>query len=331
MSAVPAVTADPHAEQGTQAGLEARVARFPARQVQLASQRVVSYREADGGSHGDALPLVLLHGIGSGAASWVQQFEALGATRRVLAWDAPGYGASTPVEAASPCAGDYAAVLREWLDALGIERCVLLGHSLGAIVAGAFCASSGSSGSAGLAVAQLERVAGLLLLSPAGGYGAAPAELRDAKRDQRLAMLRDLGPQGLAGQRSGNMVSAHASDEARAWVRWNMSRVIPQGYEQATHLLANADLAADLARYRAGFQARVQAQLQARNAAPIAIAVGAEDTITPPAACEHLAQAAGVPLQIVPRAGHAGYIEAPAAYTAIIDTFCRASDEHRSQ
>ncbi|OAJ53979.1 alpha/beta hydrolase [Paraburkholderia ginsengiterrae] len=296
MSAVPSATADQHAS------LEARLARFPAQQIGLASQRAVSYREADS-TNGTALPLVLLHGIGSGAASWVQQFEVLGQTRRVLAWDAPGYGASTPVAGESPAAADYAAVLKEWLDALGIERCVLLGHSLGAIIAGAFAA------------VNPQRVAGLLLLSPAGGYGAASAEVRASKRDQRLAMLNELGPQGLAEQRSSNMLSAHASDEARAWVRWNMARVIPHGYAQATHLLANADLAADLARYRG----RVN------------VAVGADDTITSPAACERLALAADTPLQVVPRAGHAGYIEAPAAYTAIIDTFCRASDRQRSQ
>uniref|UniRef100_E1TJM0 Alpha/beta hydrolase fold protein n=1 Tax=Burkholderia sp. (strain CCGE1003) TaxID=640512 RepID=E1TJM0_BURSG len=285
--------------------LQARVARFPARTVALASQRVVGYREADDASRvaHDALPLVLLHGIGSGAASWVQQLEAEGASRRVLAWDAPGYGESTPVAPMSPVASDYASVLGEWLDALGVGRCVLVGHSLGAIIAGSFAAT------------QPSRVAGLLLLSPAGGYGAACAEVRDAKRDQRLAMLNELGPQGLAQQRSANMLSAHASEDARAWVRWNMSRVIPHGYAQATQLLANADLAADLV----CFKGRVN------------VAVGADDTITTPAACERLALVAGTQLQIVPRAGHAGYIEAGAAYNTIIDTFCRASAGARGQ
>jgi len=164
-----------------------------------------------------------------------------------------------------------------------------------------------------------QRVAGLLLLSPAGGYGAASAEVRETKRDQRLAMLNELGPQGLAEKRSANMLSAHASDEARAWVRWNMSRVIPHGYARATHLLANADLASDLARLKGRYNGRLH------------IAVGADDTITTPAACERLALAADTQLQVVPRAGHAGYIEASAAYTAIIDTFCRASAGQRSQ
>jgi pimeloyl-ACP methyl ester carboxylesterase len=277
--------------------LETRLARFPAQQIAIARQQVVSYREA-AGANSETLPLVLLHGIGSGAASWVQQFEALGATRRVFAWDAPGYGDSTPVAAASPAASDYSNVLKAWLDALGIARCVLVGHSLGAIIAGAFAA------------ANHECVAGLLLISPAGGYGAASPNVRASKRDARLAMLADLGPAGLAEKRSANMLSSHADETARHWARWNMSRVVPHGYAQATRLLANADLASDLA----AFTGRV------------AVAVGAEDSITQPVACERLAQIARAPFQIVPRAGHAGYIEAPAAYNAILDTFCRASE-----
>jgi pimeloyl-ACP methyl ester carboxylesterase len=258
---------------------------------------VTSYREA-GASHLRSLPVVLLHGIGSGAASWVHQLDALGAKRRVFAWDAPGYGASSRVSNDSPIADDYAKALEAWLDAIVVDRCVLVGHSLGAIVAGSF------------ASLHAQRVAGLLLVSPAAGYGAASEEVRTSKRDGRLAMLAELGPQGLAEKRSANMLSPHADEASREWVRWNMSRIVPAGYAQATHLLANADLASDVAK----FEGRV------------AVAVGAEDTITPPGSCERIAQAARTRLQVIPRAGHAGYIEAGNEYTALIDGFCRASD-----
>lgn len=239
------------------------------------------------------MPIVMLHGIGSGAASWVRQMETLGDAHQVLAWDAPGYGKSSRVEAVSPVASDYADALSDWLDALEIERCVLVGHSLGAIIAGSFASR------------QAARVAGLLLLSPAGGYGAAPAHVRDEKRDARLAMLAELGPRGLAEKRSANMVSADAGEDAREWVRWNMARINPAGYAQATHLLANADLVSDLTHYNGR----------------VAVTVGAEDTITPPTACELIAKAANVSLQVIPGAGHAGYIEAPVRYSALIEAF----------
>jgi pimeloyl-ACP methyl ester carboxylesterase len=136
--------------------------------------------------------------------------------------------------------------------------------------------------------------------------------VRESKRDARLKMLDELGAQGLARERSANMVSQYADDTAREWVRWNMARIVPEGYAQATHLLANADLAADIAR----FDGR------------IAVAVGADDAITPPAACAPIAQAAHVGLQVIPRAGHAGYVESPAVYTALIDSFCQGIECH---
>lgn len=41
---------------------------------------------------GSGIPLMLLHGISSGAASWHKQMALNGF--RVLAWDMPGYGES---------------------------------------------------------------------------------------------------------------------------------------------------------------------------------------------------------------------------------------------
>jgi len=278
---------------------ETRLDVFPLQQAEIGAQRVIGYRATVAREAArSALPVVLLHGIGSGAASWVQQLEALGNpgnARAVYAWDAPGYGVSTPVSPASPQAGDYVEALAAWLDALGLKRIVLVGHSLGAIIAGAF------------AQAHPSRVAGLLLISPAAGYGKAEEAVRIEKRDNRLAMVAELGPQGLAEKRAGNMLSPQAGEAARAWVRWNMSRIVPAGYAQATHLLANADLAGHVAQF----------------AGPIAVAVGAQDAITPPAGCGRIAEAARTTLRILPGAGHAGYIEAPEAYTALIDAFCQ--------
>jgi pimeloyl-ACP methyl ester carboxylesterase len=273
--------------------LDTRLARFAPRHVQ-AGEAVVSYREAPGNEDGnEALPLVLLHGIGSDAASWVQQLEMLGGARRVLAWDAPGYGASTPVASASPVAADYTQVLADWLDALGVMRCVLVGHSLGATIAGSFAAT------------HPQRVSGLLLISPVAGYRAADSMVLAEACDARLAIPAELEPHGLADERSANILVPHASNAVRAWVGSNMARVRPRGNVQATHLLENGSLALDVAAFRGR----------------TAVAVGANDSITPPSSCERIAMAGRSRLQIVPRAGHAGYIESPAAYTTLIETF----------
>lgn len=267
------------------AALRARLAAFPYRTVTTRAG-TVGYRCATAQA-ADAVPVVMLHGIGSGAASWLAQFEATGLGASLYAWDAPGYGQTTNVAPAEPDADAYADALEAWLDALGLARVAVAGHSLGAIMASRFAARAP------------HRVLGLFLCSPAGGYGKADPAVRAAKRDSRLTMLHKLGPAGMARERSDNLVAPNAADLPRAWVKWNMSRVRPEGYAQATHLLSNGDVAGDLARYAAA------------KAGPVAVAVGAHDGVTPPASCQAIADVAGVPLQIIEGAGHASYIETP--------------------
>jgi pimeloyl-ACP methyl ester carboxylesterase len=79
--------------------------------------------------------VVLVHGVGSSRATWETVLPLLAAHgRHVLAVDLPGHGGSTKGR------GDYslgslASSLRDLLDHLGYDRCVLVGHSLGGGVA----------------------------------------------------------------------------------------------------------------------------------------------------------------------------------------------------
>lgn len=264
---------------------EDTIARYPVQRCAVAYGSV-GYRES-----GRGLPLVLLHGIGSGAGSWVCQLQALSARFRVLAWDAPGYGESTPLASDSPAASDYAAVLAQWLDALRIDQCALVGHSLGAIVAAA-CAAD-----------HPRRVARLVLLSPARGYGGASAEERERRLAERLAMLDTLGIDGIAAQRSRAMASPAASPEIVAWVAWNTRRISPSGYRQAARMLAFDDIT----RYASRFSP------------PVQVASGALDRITPPEGCQAIAQAfARGRYEAIAGAGHAVYLEAHEAVDRLL-------------
>lgn len=86
---------------------------------------------------GEGPAVVLLHGgWGYGAYPYDGAAEALATSHRVLAPDRVGYGRSDPV-AALP-RGFHVGMARETLavlDALGIERAALWGHSDGAVVA----------------------------------------------------------------------------------------------------------------------------------------------------------------------------------------------------
>ena len=260
-------------------------ARFAAHSVALPGGEVVSVRECGAGNTGPVF--VCLHGIGSGAASWLEAALLLeGQGARVIAWDAPGYGASTPVAPAQPKAADYAQRLQGLVDALDLERFVLVGHSLGAITAG-HAARAGS--------ALASRVSKLILISPAAGYGApGKEEAQQRVRTQRLAALKNEGIAAMAAKGDQRLLSANACELSRQWVRWNMGRLNEAGYAQAVELLCGADLLADLP-----------------PAMPVHVACGSLDVVTTPESCEAVATKCGQPLELVVGAGHASYVEQP--------------------
>lgn len=79
-------------------------------------------------------PLVLLHGIGSRGVSWLPVAEGLRQQFHLYAFDLRGHGASDQPEQGY-LVGDYAGDLTFALDVLELERPLVLGHSLGSLVA----------------------------------------------------------------------------------------------------------------------------------------------------------------------------------------------------
>ena len=259
--------------------LSERIQDFPLQRISTPLGQV-AYRSA--GTEGQPL-WVLLHGIGSASGSWLAQLQAaqrLGV--RILAWDAPGYGQSTPVQPDQPKASDYAARLWAWLDALGSGPLHLVGHSLGCLMASA------------AAQAQPKRVKHLWLLAPAAGYGLADPQVRARKLQDRLEKLQTLGPAGMAAQRASAMLSPAASAEQLAWVEHTMAQVIPAGYTQASQMLAGDDLAT----YLRGLSC------------PVDVACGQADRITPAQGCAELAAGLGLPFHLLGEVGHACPLEA---------------------
>jgi pimeloyl-ACP methyl ester carboxylesterase len=261
--------------------------RFPLQTIE-AHGRIFSYRESGSGP-----AIVVLHGIGSGSGSWLCQLEELSNDYRVIAWDAPGYGKTTPVDNPSPVAADYAAVLENLLTALNVEPAVLIGHSFGALTAGSFASTH-------------SELPMLILADPANGYGQADPETRAQKLNPRLKAIRELGPKGLAEKRSSALLSPNAPDEAWDLVRWNMSQLNPDGYEQAAQLLANSHLLGDATAYHN----------------PVLVMCGSEDTVTPEAVCRPVADAyPNAEYHTLPGVGHASYVENGPQFNAAVLEF----------
>lgn len=164
------------------------LAAIPAteRRLELAG---VSTAVLDGG---DGPPLVVLHGGGQSAATWIRVLPPLMATHRVIAPDLPGHGASGTPDGTLDADGVLA-----WLDTLIESSCpsppALLGHTLGGAIAARY------------ATGHSERISLLVLVDALGlgpfrpvprfalamvGYLARPTEhTRDRFLRQRILDL----------------------------------------------------------------------------------------------------------------------------------------------
>ena len=83
---------------------------------------------------GDGPTVLMLHGIGGGHLAFAPQVETLaGSGYRAVAWDMPGYGHSAPIEPytfkglAQSCVA--------LIESLKCDHVILLGHSMGGMVA----------------------------------------------------------------------------------------------------------------------------------------------------------------------------------------------------
>ncbi len=94
-----------------------------------------AYHEA-----GEGEPVVLIHGVGMRLEAWVPQIEVLSKTHRVIAVDMPGHGESAQLPARSDLTV-FVDWLGKFLDAMGLHRANVAGHSMGALVSGGVAAT----------------------------------------------------------------------------------------------------------------------------------------------------------------------------------------------
>jgi pimeloyl-ACP methyl ester carboxylesterase len=87
-----------------------------------------------GPENGREAPLVLIHGLGGAASNWADLAPGLARTRRVLVPDLPGHGGSAALPAA-PTLIPYADRVGRVMEHEGLLPALVIGHSLGALVA----------------------------------------------------------------------------------------------------------------------------------------------------------------------------------------------------
>ena len=249
-----------------------------------------------------ARPLVLVHGFMGFRHDFATQLEGLARHGRVLAPDLRGHGDSAKTDdAASYTLAQLTDDLLGLLDALRIERCDLLGHSMGGMLA------------LRAALRAPERIASLVLMDTAPG----PLGFVDLSQLALAARVgREAGMAALAQilkARAGNDAARGAPDRRveaewgaeRFWA-WRSARVAamdPVAYEALGRaLVEQEDLSHRLAEIRCPTEVLV-GELDHEFRAP----------------SEVLAR--GIPdarLTVLPEAGHQPQHEAPVAWRAAV-------------
>ena len=165
--------------------------------VDIGDGRIVSYREAGSGT-----PVVILHGLGGRSDSWAPQYEALLDLYRVIGWDAPGYNGSSEMPEDEPSIRDYTIVAKRFVDAMGLDRFHLVGHSVGTCLSALFHK------------AHPEQLISLTLAEAVIGNGPDPKEKQDAAIAARARDFAVFGPEELAKKKTPNSMSPSADPTA---------------------------------------------------------------------------------------------------------------------
>ena len=256
---------------------------------------------------GEGPPVVYLHGAKGSVYDFLLSIGDRAASRyTAVAFDRPGSGFSDRDGPGGGAPRAQAAVLRAAAAALGLERPVLVGHSLGAAVALAWALDAPDE------VAAVVTLGGYVL--PLGG----PPRWAHALTRSRTA-LRTLG--AFARSRAG-----------RPLVEAAVRRAFSPGAPPAEYLRIAPQLALDDARLANDGRERDEAEagLQALAprypglAVPLIIVVGAGDRIVPPETSVRLhGMVPGAELVSLAGAGHMPQFTAPDAVLAAVDRAVR--------
>lgn len=95
--------------------------------LHLPSGRIAYIRQGQG------VPVLLLHGLGSSMLDWQPQIEHLAQYCQVFALDVRGHGQSEPLRAPVNMA-ELAADVADFIQAMDIEPCILVGISMGGML-----------------------------------------------------------------------------------------------------------------------------------------------------------------------------------------------------
>ena len=238
--------------------------------------------------------LLFLHGVGGGHAAWDRQvpdFSALG--HRTHAWDQPGYGGSALVEPYD--LEQVCGTLRRLIESLGGEPAVLVGHSMGGMIAQEAYAR----------FPLLVKALALGFTSPS--FGGGSREFVENFIAARIAPLdAGEGMAQIAARLMPTMRGAKSLPEGLAQAERIMSGIPPATYRKAVQLLTTFDR---------------RAQLPGIGVPTLLIA-GSDDRTAPAPVLERMAQKIpGAEYVLLQGCGHLGPLDQPEGFNQALQGF----------
>ena len=248
---------------------------------------------------GSGPTVLMLHGIGGGHVAFAPQVETLAAAGyRAVAWDMPGYGHSAPIEPYT--FKGLAQSCIDLIDALQCAHVVLLGHSMGGMVAQEVVAR------------RPDRVSRLVLCGTSAAFGK--------RTDGRSA---DAWAQQFIAQRTAPLDAGQSMAEVAQRLVPKMvgPGSLPEGLRLAEHCMAGVPAAT----YRRALDCLVTFDRQAALSAigvPTLLIGGEFDRVAAPAVMKQMAE-------LIPDAryaelkgiGHLMNLEAPDDFDALLLDF----------
>ena len=239
--------------------------------------------------------LLFLHGLGGGHHAWDAQlvhFSTLGYAAH--AWDQPGYGHSAMVEPYD--LEQVSAALARLIESLGGEPVVLVGHSMGGLIAQETY----------LRYSHLVKALVLTFTSAAfvGGsaFGKQFVAERLAPLDQGKSM-KELAAMSMPAHRGSRSDPAGVEHAQQI-----MAEIPPETYRKAVHLLTTFDRRADLPKI----------------AVPTLLIAGSDDKTAPPAIMASMQRKIpGSELVTLEGCGHLGPMDQPSEFNAALERFLR--------
>lgn len=244
--------------------------------------------------YGSGIPLVLLHGHPFNRSMWQDQKETLESICRVITPDLRGYGETTVVPGKTTMeefAGDLAALL----DALGIDRIILGGLSMGGQIVFEFYRQFP------------ERVRALLL---ADTQPQVDTEEARAARYVTAERILDEGMQEFGEELLPKLLAKETIVSQ------------PNVVSRVRHMIMNTKPEGAAAALRGRAERRDYTPLLHEIAVPTQIIVGSEDEFTPIQDAEVMNRGiAGSQLAIIEGVGHMPNMERPSEFNAVLKQF----------